>query len=216
MGCGRLAAGGPRPIRAAPRHYGERDGVIGQAAVMYRDSRGRLWVGTRGRVGSGLSWWAPEAGRFVSATPADGLPAMSTPSAFAEDRGGQLWIGTYDHGLARYRDGRFTMFTAADGAPDGMVTALLVDRSGRLWIGTNRDGLTRVDAPQADSPAFVTIGRTGRTSQSERPLPRRRSLRPHLLRHQPWCRAPRPRNRTDHEFRFRLWTRVGDGGRGTA
>jgi len=157
--------------RRAPRHYGARDGLVGHPAVMYRDSRGRLWVGTRGPVASGLCWWESQTDRFVSVTPADGLPAMSAASAFAEDQRGQLWIGTYESGLARSSNGRFRMFTPADGAPGGMITALLVDRAGRLWIGTNHDGLTRVDAPTAASPKFVTIGRTaGLLSQNVRSL----------------------------------------------
>jgi signal transduction histidine kinase/ligand-binding sensor domain-containing protein len=149
------------PSRRVPRHYDARDGLVGYPAVMYRDSHGRLWVGTRGRVDSGLLWWDPQSTKFKPITPADGLPATSAPSAFAEDRAGQLWIGTYEHGVARFANGRFRTFTAVDGAPRGMVTALLIDRAGRLWIGTNHDGLTRVDDPNAASPRFVTIGRTG-------------------------------------------------------
>src|SRR4029453_10642966 len=83
----------------------------------------------------------------------------------------QLWVGTYEHGLARYTNGRFRRFTQAEGAPGGMVTALLVDRAGRLWVGTNHDGLTRVGDPAGASPRFVTIGRTaGLLSQNVRCL----------------------------------------------
>jgi signal transduction histidine kinase/ligand-binding sensor domain-containing protein len=170
---GLWAFGGGRttPARSVPRHYDTRDGLVGHPAVMYRDSHGRLWVGTRGPIGSGLFWWDSQTDRFVPMASSEGLPATSAPSAFAEDRDGQLWVGTYEHGLARYTNGRFRMFTPADGAPGGMVTALLVDRAGRLWVGTNHDGLTRVDDPTSASPRFVTIGRAaGLLSQNVRCL----------------------------------------------
>jgi len=170
---GLWAFGGGRTqaVRRAPRHYGVSDGLVGHPAVMHRDVRGRLWVGTRGHGASGLSWWDPQTDRFASVTPAEGLLAMSAPSAFADDHRGQLWVGTYESGLARYSNGRFRMFSPADGAPGGMITALLADRAGRLWIATNHDGLTRVDAPEAASPHFVTIGRTaGLLSQNVRCL----------------------------------------------
>ena len=171
MGCGRLAVGGPSPREPC------RDTM---ASVKASSVRRRSFTAIRGD-GCGLAPAALSVAacgggnlrRIVSLRrrpPTDWRPS-STPSVFVEDRGGQLWIGTYDNGLVRYRDGRFTMFTAADGAPDGMVTALLVDHAGRLWIGSNRDGLTRVDAPMADSPVFVTIGRSaGLLSQNVRCL----------------------------------------------
>jgi signal transduction histidine kinase len=78
-------------------------------------------------------------------------------SAFVEDAAGNLWVGFYDGGLARFRNGRFRMFTAAEGVPAGLVTALHADAAGRVWIGTNQSGLTRIDSPAADEPAFTAV-----------------------------------------------------------
>jgi ligand-binding sensor domain-containing protein len=36
-------------------------------------------------------------------------------TALLEDRRGDLWIGTEDNGLMRYRDGQFTTYTTAGG-----------------------------------------------------------------------------------------------------
>ena len=34
-----------------------------------------------------------------------------------EDRAGNLWIGTEDGGLSRFKDGQFTTWTSRDGLP---------------------------------------------------------------------------------------------------
>jgi ligand-binding sensor domain-containing protein len=72
--------------------------------------------------------------------------ATSPPSAFVEDRAGDVWIGLWDHAVLRYRNGRFDRFTAASGIPEGSVHDLLIDHKGRLWLALTT-GLSRVDAP---------------------------------------------------------------------
>jgi ligand-binding sensor domain-containing protein/two-component sensor histidine kinase len=53
-----------------------------------------------------------------------------------EDRSGALWVSTLA-GLARLKDGRFTVFTAREGLSNGRVWTIYEDRSGNLWIGTD-------------------------------------------------------------------------------
>src|SRR3974377_6666 len=53
-------------------------------------------------------------GPFKRWTEADGLPSNSIRALY-EDRDGVLWIGTYDGGLGRLQDGRFTRYTVSDG-----------------------------------------------------------------------------------------------------
>jgi signal transduction histidine kinase len=55
--------------------------------------------------------------------------------AINEDRSGVLWIGT-DRGLLRYRDEKFTLYTARDGLAGDDVKAIHLDRNGDLWFGT--------------------------------------------------------------------------------
>ena len=55
-------------------------------------------------------------------------------TAVYEDTQGTLWAGTGDGGLTRYRDGRFTSYTPADGAPAGEVLAFAPDLKGELLI----------------------------------------------------------------------------------
>ncbi|MGH8022235.1 MAG: triple tyrosine motif-containing protein, partial [Limisphaerales bacterium] len=58
-----------------------------------------------------------------------------------EDGSGSLWVAAQNE-LVRWQDGQLTVFTAADGLPDGL-TALYADDEDNLWIGTVAAGLIR-------------------------------------------------------------------------
>lgn len=100
-----------------------------QATLQTRD--GYLWVGTL----NGLARF--DGVRFRSYT------AANTPELFSdsinvlyEDRAGDLWIGTVDGGLVRYHQGRFTLFSNADGLGSITINAVSEDGEGALWVGT--------------------------------------------------------------------------------
>lgn len=67
-------------------------------------------------------------------------PALSSDSVSVlhEDRAGDLWIGTDDGGVMRYRDGEFQSFGAEQGLTESEVRAICEDREGKLWVGTRR------------------------------------------------------------------------------
>jgi signal transduction histidine kinase/streptogramin lyase len=54
-----------------------------------------------------------------------------------QDRSGAVWVGAWHLGLSRFKDGKFTSYTMADGLPDELVTALFEDRDGRFWVSTH-------------------------------------------------------------------------------
>lgn len=100
----------------------------------------KLWVGTQD---SGAFLWDP-ATRTVSQhlTLEQGLPASFVLSLFV-DAEGALLLGT-EQGLAEYRDGRLSVFTAKDGLPDDTITFVTASpEDGALWVGTNRGLATR-------------------------------------------------------------------------
>ena len=70
-------------------------------------------------------------------TEADGLPSDSVRALY-EDNHGVLWIGTYDGGLGRFKDGKFTIFTAENGLFDNGVFQILEDDDGNFWMSSNR------------------------------------------------------------------------------
>ena len=100
-----------------------------RAITQTRD--GYLWVGTL----NGLARF--DGVRFQSFT-AGNTPELysDTINVLYEDRAGDLWIGTVDGGLARYHQGRFALFSNADGLRSITINAITEDGDGVLWVGT--------------------------------------------------------------------------------
>lgn len=131
--------------------YTTRDGLPNQqVGRVFADSGGAVWVS-----GFGLARWERASQALRNLTNAPGLPSANDNDArsFGEDRAGDVWIG-FNTGVARYRNGRFTFFTASEGLPPGMIVNIHSDRAGRLWLASARSGLIRVDDPAAERPAF--------------------------------------------------------------
>jgi ligand-binding sensor domain-containing protein/two-component sensor histidine kinase len=153
--------------------YTTRDGLAADMILrLFEDSRGDIWIGSvgEGKGPSGLSRWERSTNTLHQYTSQSNLPRFEAfyVSSFANDRAGNLWIGfSGEGGLVRYRDGRFTIFTAGDGLPTGQIRNLLIDSAGRLWVPSYRGGLSRVDDPSAERPQFVTYTTTDGLSSNE-------------------------------------------------
>ena len=144
---------------ARPREvYTTENGMGGNEPFrVFEDSRGDLWMGIINLPNTSvLNRWNRATGIIHAYTPNDVSAATSCPTAFQEDRNHNLWIGFYWGGLARYRNGRFDVFTKDDGVPAGFIRDLYLDASGRLWVASSDGGLARVDDPTLDRPTFVT------------------------------------------------------------
>jgi ligand-binding sensor domain-containing protein/signal transduction histidine kinase len=130
--------------RTAPmKIYTTRDGFGSDNVFrVFRDSRGRIWTGAF-EVEKPLSRREAD-GRVVSFGPEHGVTA--TPTAFAEDRAGNVWIGLYEGGFLRVAGDRVERI--AGDLPRGLVRDLEVDSAGGLWIGT-ASGLARIADPTA-------------------------------------------------------------------
>ncbi len=99
---------------------------------------GKYWIGTDS---NGLMRWDSVTGKLTACPdPADG----DRPGAIAAlhtRRDGSLWIGTFNSGLKRYRNGRFRTYTTADGLPSDNIWAIDENPDGSLWLGTLGRGL---------------------------------------------------------------------------
>ncbi len=138
------------------RVYTVKDGMNDDAVFnLFEDARGDLWFATSRDAYRCLHRWERASDKIHVYTPQDSDIPPSGPIAFANDSGGNLWIGFYNKGIARYANGRFTQFTEKDGIPADLVRDMLIDSKSRLWIATN-SGLCRVDNPLADRPQFAT------------------------------------------------------------
>ncbi len=127
------------------------------ALAIDQDHAGRIWFGTQ----QGLAQWNGAAPNFF--TTRDGL-STNEVRAIADDREGNLWLGTSGGGLNRLRDGKFTVYRKTpDGLPSDNITSLCVDKDdGALWIGTSGNGLARL---QGGKWSHFTV-RDGLTSDS--------------------------------------------------
>jgi signal transduction histidine kinase/sugar lactone lactonase YvrE len=144
---------------ARPRAvYTMKHGLAGpQVYRLFEDSRGDVWISTTSPSAAGLARWERLANILRDVAGSPGLSSLADDWAarsFCEDRAGNVWVG-FDGELARFRDGRFELFTATQGLPPGAIGNMHVDRSGRLWLASARSGLVRVDDPVAEHPAFV-------------------------------------------------------------
>ncbi len=64
-----------------------------------------------------------------------------------EDSKGNLWIGTIQHGVAKYDGNRLKYYTDADGLAGNAVVDIEEDENGMLWIGT-QSGLSTFDGKE--------------------------------------------------------------------
>src|SRR5262249_54403749 len=136
--------------------YTKQDGLGDVIYRLFEDARGNVWIVTFSDTP--LLLWKRATGIFRDLSTAPGFPPKDQEGrqilSFGEDRAGNVWIGMNGE-IARYHNGSFTTFTAADGLPPGAITSIYLDHTGRLWLASTRSGLIRVDDPESERPAFV-------------------------------------------------------------
>jgi ligand-binding sensor domain-containing protein/signal transduction histidine kinase len=134
--------------------YTTREGLpANEIFRLFEDSQSDIWISTLGNREGVLTRWERSTESFHRYSPADGIP-QAAPTAFAQDKSGNVWIGFYTGELLRYSGGRFTRFTTADGVPPGFIHALYLDHAGGLWVATGEGGVARVEIADAEHPAF--------------------------------------------------------------
>lgn len=149
--------------------YTTRDGLADNyISRLFEDSRGDIWISSFNPPVM-LTRWERSTNTFHRYSEKDGLPANNWANVFIEDQSGTLWIGMHNGGLARYRDGRFEIFGAAEGIPMGLQQGLYFDRAGRLWLATRGPGIGRIDNPGAARPQSAPfISAAGLSSENLR------------------------------------------------
>ena len=146
--------------RAPTATYGSENGLVSDGVFqIFEDSRGNMWVSTRGTdtTLNGLSILRPNAESFEMFYEKDGLPARRSPSSFAEDKNGDVWIGLFEGGIFRFDGTRFHELKSSDGstADLSLITDIHFDAAGRLWITSASAGVTQVTDPLSSNPRFV-------------------------------------------------------------
>ncbi|MDP5170007.1 MAG: hypothetical protein NWR72_07155, partial [Bacteroidia bacterium] len=97
--------------------------------IILKDHAQRLWVGT----GSGL-YQLRRKQTFKLDQVLDNMEVFS----MNEDKEGNLWIGTFEHGLIRYNPEtrEIRQFTMKQGLPNQSIYGVLSDAEGGIWISS--------------------------------------------------------------------------------
>jgi PAS domain S-box-containing protein len=118
--------------------WGQSEGLPQNSVLALLQTRdGYLWIGTK----AGVSRF--DGVRFTTYDDRNRANLKENEVwALAEGDDASLWIGTYGGGLSRLKDGRFTVYTTADGLVSNFVASLHKGPDGSIWIGTD-GGLSR-------------------------------------------------------------------------
>jgi signal transduction histidine kinase/ligand-binding sensor domain-containing protein/DNA-binding response OmpR family regulator len=136
-----------KPIKF--EHFTTSEGLSQSTVLcMLQDSRGFIWFGTR----DGLNKYDGYKFTVYRNTPENKSSISNNYiSSIAEDKNGNLWIGTGGGGL-NFFDRKRESFTAYKHNPGDLATisnnsisALAIDKDGDLWIGTLNTGLDKLD-----------------------------------------------------------------------
>ena len=137
----------PLPFKRIPHNPSSPQGNEPFVGAIYEDGQGILWIGNP----EALNRIDRKAGHYTSYSRTAGPAAATDVITIREDRSGNLWVGTYGHGLLRFdrRTGQFKTYEHDPADPyslsNDIVPRLLVDHNGTLWAAT-WDGLNRFDA----------------------------------------------------------------------
>jgi ligand-binding sensor domain-containing protein/signal transduction histidine kinase/CheY-like chemotaxis protein/AraC-like DNA-binding protein len=112
------------------------------------DRKGQLWLGTS----DGLCCYNPVTEKMIwhwESTHPDSL-SENVIFAMVQDKHDNLWIGTFNHGVAKYSmaSGKFQRFGHEEGNPatvcSNKIETLLADHEGNVWVGSFDKGVTKL------------------------------------------------------------------------
>ncbi len=120
---------------------------------VFEDSKERLWIGNNGvgvflydghvathftqemglgKLGSHGGRTTPQPGDVT-----DGSATLHRVFSIGEDRDGNIWFGTVEHGAWRYDGKSLRNYSADDGLTSKDIMCIYTDRRGDLWLAGN-------------------------------------------------------------------------------
>src|SRR5262249_28470043 len=100
---------------------------------LFQSSDGRLWIGATGGLSEFISTADKDGRLFRTFTTANGLSDRNN-FTLAEDRDGNLWIGTESGGAMKIARDGFTTYNEADGLSFTRIASILEDQTGNLCV----------------------------------------------------------------------------------
>ncbi len=131
---------------------------------MLEDSRGDLWVGSI-RDGA-FHVRLPAQASGVEARPAQvtwirraGDRGFQSATSFGEDDEGNVWMGTPNDGVARWRPRLFGVVGEEQGLPEANFRAVATDRSDGLWVASYVGGVYHSVRSSPGEIRFRSLGK---------------------------------------------------------
>ena len=135
-----VSADGQPPARVL-RHFSMENGLAGQHVTqLFETSDGVLWASCFG----GVTEISRDRSSVRTCGRAEGVSALGIWS-LAEDRNGDLWIGSDDAGLQRLARNGFQRFDERDGLTSLRIASLFEDREGRVCTFANAQRADQYD-----------------------------------------------------------------------
>jgi signal transduction histidine kinase/ligand-binding sensor domain-containing protein len=106
--------------------------AAGVPRALCADASGALWIGTS----KGLLLRIQK--ELVNDETANVSGVASSIRSLAGTPDGSLWIGYAGWGVGRFKDGRFTRITSAQGLFNDDISQVISDERGWLWFGSDR------------------------------------------------------------------------------
>lgn len=104
-------------------------------SALFADSKNTLWVGARGKgIGKIKNGFVTLISQLNNIT----------PTAFAEDANGNIWIGTESRGIMVFADSILKTYTTSNGLISDIINLLITDNENNIYVGTNK-GLNIID-----------------------------------------------------------------------
>lgn len=113
--------------------------------TLFTTADGTVWVGTN----AGASYYDAKKDDFIDIKIPPGI------RSFAEDKNGNLYLGTWEGGLMRLDRKNGILKTYPPMNERNTVQSMLIDSRGRLWIGTWEHGIIRLDHPENDKDPLM-------------------------------------------------------------
>jgi Signal transduction histidine kinase len=135
---------------------------------IFKDSSGRLWIGNK----MGMDRFDPASNRFVHYPAINNRHIDNWVYAIEEDKHKDLWVGTWQAGIARFDPEKklFIPYKAANPDYTWNIRALLREGERNLWIGTEGNGLALLKRKLAGGKELYSFTRFTHQAQHENTL----------------------------------------------
>jgi ligand-binding sensor domain-containing protein len=122
------------------KHFTVEDGLPNDHVFAVKADEHRVWIGTE----DGLACYDKRTGKIRSWKEKDGLPWRVVSALDVNRKTGELWVGLFGGGLARFSGGRFDHFHQLNsGLVNDVVYGVAVEND-NVWVATTA-GASRYD-----------------------------------------------------------------------